>query len=295
MDEFELPTPREGSISEVEVVPFREEPPEPHQPVTTSTFSLLPSLRFPSAPRQLHTPLPFLGPEYLQISDVTSSELELKLCVFPFFGCNTQTPPKHRGLTHSISRLAALMRSRQFGIYLTGLKQDAILRGDLSNTVVHPFFVHAMTPLGMHFCAGLKHSPTSMQLRAKHAQRTFEHIAELVIGDDTNLLVQAFSFVAVMSLHARYFEATRHNLKKACIALNAAKLRFIPVTGRPPRLTEDLRERLVILSQVIYLENYMFLAVDGIEPNMTTRIANEFRAELQVRVRFLTPAAWADD
>ena len=187
------------------------------------------------------------------------------------------------------------MRSRQFGIYLTGPKQDAILRGDLSNTVVHPYFVHTMTPLGMYFCAGLKHSPALMQLRAKYAQRAYEDIAELVTGGDTELLVQAFSSMATMSLHAKYFENTRHNLKKACIALNAAKLRFIPETGRPPRLTEDLRERLVMLSQVIYLESYMFLAVDGIEPNMTTRIANEFRAELQVRVRFLTTAAWADN
>ena len=84
LDEFEPPTAQESSISETKLVPFREESPKPHQHTMVSTFSLLPSLRFPSIPRQLHTPLSFSGPEHFQISDITSSELEFKLCVFLF-------------------------------------------------------------------------------------------------------------------------------------------------------------------------------------------------------------------
>ena len=181
------------------------------------------------------------------------------------------------------------MRSRQFGIYLTGPKQDAVLRGDLSNTVVHPFFVYSMTPLGIYFCAGVSHSPEIIQLRAKYAQRAYEQLADLVTGGNTDLLVQGFFSMAAMCLHARYFEIARHNLKKACIALNAAKLRFVSAAGRPPALTEDVRERLVTLSQVIYWENYMFLAVDEIEPMMAARIEKEFRHELQVRGSFSAP------
>ena len=82
---------------------------------------------------------------------------------------------------------------------------------------------------------------------------------------------------------------TREYLKKACIALNAAKLRFIPDTGRPPELTEEVHERLALLSQVIYFEHYLFLAVDGLEPKMAARIEGEFRYELQVRARSLAP------
>ena len=92
-----------------------------------------------------------------------------------------------------------------------------------------------------------------------------------------------------MSLHARWFEFGRQYLTKTCIALNAAKLQFIPATGRPPGLTEDIREWLVVLSQVIYMESYMFLAIDGIEPKMTDRIEKEFRHELQVRGGFPAP------
>lgn len=91
-DESDPPTPPERSNSEMQLTLFREESPQPHQPrpTTISTFSLLPSLRFPSISRQLHTPLSFMDPEHLQISDTSLSELDLSLWVFPFFG-NTGT------------------------------------------------------------------------------------------------------------------------------------------------------------------------------------------------------------
>lgn len=51
-------------------------------------FSLPPSLLSPSAPRPLHVSLPSMNPEYFQVSDTTSSELDLSLCVFPILSCN---------------------------------------------------------------------------------------------------------------------------------------------------------------------------------------------------------------
>ena len=94
LDRFEPPAPQGTSVSEMKLVPFRKESPKAHQPVTMPAFSLLPSLQLPSAiPRPPHTPLSLLDPERLQISDATSSELDFKLCVFPFPG----VIPRRRG------------------------------------------------------------------------------------------------------------------------------------------------------------------------------------------------------
>jgi len=82
LGEFGPPVPRERSNPEMQLVPFRGESPEPHQPATISTFSPLSSLRFASIPRPLHTQLSLLSPEHLQISDTTSPDLDLSLCVF---------------------------------------------------------------------------------------------------------------------------------------------------------------------------------------------------------------------
>ena len=103
--ELKFPAPGERPIPETKLVLFREESPKPHQPATIFTFSLLPSLQFPSIPRQPHTPLSFSGPERFQISDMTSLELDFKLCVFPFFGYLIQ---KQRELTPFVQSLCGV-------------------------------------------------------------------------------------------------------------------------------------------------------------------------------------------
>ena len=201
-------------------------------------------------------------------------------------GCGTR---HHGSLPCLISRIAALEQLGKFGIYLTGLKQAAVMRGDISNTIIHPFFVPGTVALGMRLRAGVKVPPEMLRLHAKYGQLAFEQVVEIVKGNDANLTAQVFLYVAAVCLYERWFRLSRQYLTKACIALNAASLQFTPATGRPPALTEDVHERLVILSQAIYLENYHYLAVDGVEPKMTARIEKEFRHELEVSVRFLAP------
>ena len=161
------------------------------------------------------------------------------------------------------------------------------MRADISNTVVHRFFVHSTAGLGMHFRANLADSPETVRVHAKHGQLSWEQMAEISKGDDAHLKAQGYLLNATGSIYGRWFEFSRQCLTKACIALNAAKLRFIPATGHPPALTEDVLERLTILSQNIYFENYLFLAVDGQEPKMTARIEKEFRHELPVSSPFV--------
>jgi len=141
----------------------------------------------------------------------------------------------------------------------------------------------------MYFCADIGHSPAMVLLHAKHAQRAWEQLSDIVGGIDAYLRVQVLFSTTSFTIHSRWLDFARTCLTRTGIALNAAGLRFVPATGRPPVLTEDVRERVVVLSQVIYLESYMFLAVDGTEPKMTVRIEKEFRHDLQVGVRSLDP------
>jgi len=145
-----------------------------------------------------------------------------------------------------------------------------------------------MAGLGVHFCAGVESSPGMNQVRANHVRRARELLEEITRGGDASLKVQVLVSLAAMTLHARWFDPSRKCLTKACMILNAANLWFIPATGRIPEFTEDVHERAVVLSQIIYFESYLFLAVDGTDSKMATRIEKEFRHELQVRARLLT-------
>ena len=90
LDELEPPAPQECTMQEMELVPFQESP-KPRQCARISIFSVLPSLRFHSIPRPLRTSLSLLGPEHFQVSDKTSSELDLALYAFPSPECRAQT------------------------------------------------------------------------------------------------------------------------------------------------------------------------------------------------------------
>ena len=88
-DGSEPPVPREWTIQEMKLAPFQE-PPKPRQLAMISISSVLPSPRFYFIPRTLSMSLSFLGPEHFQVSDITSSELDLKLCAFSPLGCHAQ-------------------------------------------------------------------------------------------------------------------------------------------------------------------------------------------------------------
>jgi hypothetical protein len=173
---------------------------------------------------------------------------------------------------------------RKLGIHLTGRKEEAIMHGDTSGDVVHPFFVHISNSVGMHLGGSLEASPAMLQLHAKHSQRALEQMSEAGKSGDAELKAQMLLCAASGALFQRWFRPARSYLRKACDAVNTANLRFIPVFGRPPELTEEVHERLAVLSQIVYTENYLFLAIDQTAPTMAARIEEEFRHELQVGI-----------
>ena len=84
-DELNSPTPQKQSNPETQLMSLRGESPYPHQTDGTPTFSLSFS-PMSSIPRPLHVSFPVSNPEHFQISDTTSSESDLSLCVFSFLG-----------------------------------------------------------------------------------------------------------------------------------------------------------------------------------------------------------------
>jgi len=107
LDELEPPVPQEWTAPEMNLVPFRESP-KPHQRARISIFSVLPSLRFQSIPRPLCTSLSFLDPECFQVSDTTSSELDLTLYAFSSLGCRTQTSQELTSFIQPPCRVTAI-------------------------------------------------------------------------------------------------------------------------------------------------------------------------------------------
>ncbi|KAF9646810.1 hypothetical protein BDM02DRAFT_2889392 [Thelephora ganbajun] len=168
----------------------------------------------------------------------------------------------------------------KIGIRFTSEKQQALLRGDTSGAVIHPFFISAAQSLGMHFCEGMGNLPAMIRLQAKYLQTCLELLADIFKGHDWELRAQAVLWAVVGSVISWQSHLTTLYVKKSCEAVNTAKLQFVPTYGRPPAFSEDLHEKFCVLSQVIYFENFSFLACGGAEPSMTARIEKEFRHRL---------------
>ena len=165
----------------------------------------------------------------------------------------------------------------------TSARQQAILRGDTSGAVIHPFFIHAVHCLGMYFCDGMENSPAMVRLQAKHLQSTFEWLAEIFKGHDWELRAQVALWAISSSIVLSITRSISLYMQKSCEAVDTAGLQFVPTYGRPPVFSEALHEKLSVLSQIIYFENFLFLTAGGTEPMKTARIEKEFRYQLPVR------------
>jgi len=182
-----------------------------------------------------------------------------------------------------VSRLKVLSRLNKLGIRFTSEKQHAMLRGDTSGAIIHPFFVYAAQALGMYFCEGVGDSPAMVRLRAKNVQMCSESIVGIFKSHDWVPKMQMAIWIIAGSVILRLGDSTRCYVQKCRESINTTELQFVPTYGRPPEFSEDLHEKLSALTQIIYFENFLFLTCGGVEPTTTARIEKEFRDQLPVR------------
>ncbi|KAF9787009.1 hypothetical protein BJ322DRAFT_1053184 [Thelephora terrestris] len=201
--------------------------------------------------------------EHLRVSDISTSDLHLNF------------------------RLNALRRYTTMGLRLRSDKQEAIMRGDLCGTVVHPFFVHHAHALGMHYCAALSNGKTAITMQARYAQLTWESMAGISKGGDHFLLLEAMFALASSCVFLRWPDITQEYLLKAINTANEHCISFVPEDCPAPVFSGDVHEHIAQLSQLIYLENFLFLTRNGVEPRATSRLEKEFRTELEGSYPFI--------
>ncbi|KAF9779634.1 hypothetical protein BJ322DRAFT_370748 [Thelephora terrestris] len=177
-------------------------------------------------------------------------------------------------------RLEGLYQLHRLGLYFTREKQDAILRGDTSNSVVHSNLVEGIQVMGMYFCAP-EQTPAMIRLQARYVQRAWESLIHLSQSNREREKAQALVRVAHSAAILGLSAGAQLYLAKACKIIEKAKLRFLPEYGIPVEFSEQVREDASVLSQAIYLENYFYLTMGAPAPVKTTRIEREFRLDLQ--------------
>ena len=268
-----VPRGRSSGLTLVRRNPFeRHVLPDPKSPIPiVSPFAL------PTIPPELRTPLSYPGEERLkvQFSETDATDLDMRSYVLESETSVTNSPS-------GISRLWSLLRLPKFGAQFSRIKMDALIRGDQSGTVLHPFFVCGAEMYGAPFTLGVHDTPAMVLFQARRTQVAWECLAELFKCKDYKANIQAALLVASSYIFVRMTQSALLYIQKSYDFIKMGKLQFIPTYGRPPEFSEDLHEILVALSQTIYWANYLFLACGGPEPRATTELEKEFRQELPV-------------
>ena len=188
----------------------------------------------------------------------------------------------------------------KLGLYFGKEKLEALFRGDISNAVVDRCFVHALQAAGMHLCGTLELTPATVLLQARYSQAAAESHIQINRTNNHELKVQALVLLVHIFIVVGFPTSAQLYLSKACKIIEKAKLRLLPVYGRPAGFSEQVREDAAVLSQAIFLDNYFYLTLSGSTSGMTARIEGEFRLDLQVRIGFVVPfevgsAAWSSE
>ena len=183
----------------------------------------------------------------------------------------------------------------RLGVYFGAEKQEALFRGDTSNDVVNRYFVFSFQAIGMHICGSPDESPVMVRLLARYTQKAWETLIEIHRTDDQRLAAQGVLFLTYSLIVMGFTSNAQFYLLKVCELIDKGNLRFLPVYGRPLELSEQVREDSAVLSQTIYLENYLYLALDGPGPVKTVKIEREFRLDFQVRIICCRPRSVLTD
>jgi hypothetical protein len=169
----------------------------------------------------------------------------------------------------------------QFGLYFSPAKQQAIILGDISGTVVHPFFIHFAQLGGCHFYQERRGEFFLLHLQAMYLDMVWDSFKDMAAGDDSFDAAQACQLMALAYLYSQHVSLGRKFFRQS-IAL--FRTHWIDFSVLPlPDLTESLRERIAFLAGAIYSEIdciFMF----GFEQEFTLDLEYGLRHELLVCV-----------
>jgi hypothetical protein len=152
-----------------------------------------------------------------------------------------------------------------YTIYLSSAKQQALILGDTSNTVVHPFFVHFAHLAGCQFYQQLQGRFNLSHVEATHQKLTLTSLTSMN-EEDLLSLAQANIWMGLGCIYRRLFRQAKPYMKTS-LQIIRKNIRFFggDTTTRQeksmisPVPPEEVHERVVFLSQVLYIEAAVYL------------------------------------
>jgi hypothetical protein len=172
----------------------------------------------------------------------------------------------------SCSRVIFLSRRLLNGVHLETRKQQALILGDLSNTIIHPFYVHFAHLVGCHMYQEYQGHFGLLYIQAVHLRLSLEALATMVEEDDPVSLARANHFMAMAHAYTRNVRSSKYYLRKTVDIIQRRQIRCVPISRtdsahheskvltKVPPFSEEVHERVVFLAQMLYAGTFVYLA-----------------------------------
>jgi hypothetical protein len=172
-------------------------------------------------------------------------------------------------------------------------KRQAILQGDLSNTVIHPFFIRFATMFGCNLYSERRKDYIFASNLDVYIRLAWESIASMAEEDDPLSFAQAHQFMSLACIYNHDLSLGRQLLKEAVRIIRRNNIRFVPSQDlyederkRMPAtsLPEKDHERISFLSELIFSEVYIKILSGDADWEMSSDLHHQFLKELSVRI-----------
>lgn len=172
------------------------------------------------------------------------------------------------------SRLIHLSHDLVYGNIQPSAKTQAIMLGDISGTVISPFFVYYAEISGRHHYQLSRMDFSLWGSQGVLTQLTFRFLSMIRLEDEPLTFAQAHWMTALAMMVVGNPNLAWKHYRRAVIAIKRHDIRFVPNTlidfPRIPSVTagfipsEEDHERVAFLSKILYLEAFLSFYVSGL-------------------------------
>lgn len=171
------------------------------------------------------------------------------------------------------------------GLVISEDQRKALVHGDMQSGTIHAFFIHYAHIWGCHLYQQFRYDFVLLFLQSIYVYMAVESLSTIREKDNPILLTQALLMTSEMYFHTHHLDFGLKYLEMAAGVVKKNGLRFVMRSQNSARgpisVTDDIRQRVGLLSQLLYVETELFLLA-GRNPNLFDELEAEFRFDLAV-------------
>lgn len=163
----------------------------------------------------------------------------------------------------------------------------------MQSGTIHAFFIHYAHNWGCHLYQQFRSDFVLLFLQSIYVYMAVESLTTIREKENPILLTQALLMVSEMYFHTHHADFGLKYLDMAAGVVKRNRLRFVmrpqnlTTVHGPIDVTDDIKQRVGLLSQLLYVETELFL-LTGRKPDLFEELEAEFMFDLAVsRYMFL--------